>query len=93
MHNIFRRLPLAVAISLALPALALAQEATLDRVVVTAPVTDAPLTVTTDPRAPRQPVKTMTARARARKTRVVVKLMRRRWRSARRLASEPLPGG
>ena len=56
MHNIFRRLPLAVAISLALPALALAQEATLGRVVVTAPVTEAPLTVTTDPRAPRQPL-------------------------------------
>lgn len=49
-------LPLAVAISLALPALALAQDATLGSVVVTAPVTEAPLTVTTDPKAPRQPL-------------------------------------
>lgn len=37
MNKTFRRLPLAVAISLALPAIALAQETTLGRVVVTAP--------------------------------------------------------
>lgn len=56
MKNTFRRLPLAVAISLALPALASADDAILDSVVVTAPVTQAPLTVTTDPKAPRQPL-------------------------------------
>ena len=56
MHNTFRRLPLAVAISLALPAFAVAQDTTLGSVVVTAPVTEAPLTVTTDPKAPRQPL-------------------------------------
>lgn len=53
MNKNLRRLPLAVAISLALPALASAQDAMLGSVVVTAPVTEAPLTVTTDPKAPR----------------------------------------
>lgn len=56
MQKTFQRLPLAVAISLALPALAVAQEATLGSVVVTAPLTTAPLTITTDPKAPRQPL-------------------------------------
>ncbi|CAM5500048.1 TonB-dependent copper receptor [Thauera mechernichensis] len=56
MNKNLRRLPLAVAISLALPALASAQDAMLGSVVVTAPVTEAPLTVTTDPKAPRQPL-------------------------------------
>ena len=41
MHKNFRRLPLAVAISLALPALALAQETTLGRIVVTGSATAA----------------------------------------------------
>ncbi|WEN41641.1 Heme/hemopexin utilization protein C [Thauera sp. GDN1] len=41
MHNTFRRLPLAVAISLALPAFALAQETTLGRIVVTGSATAA----------------------------------------------------
>lgn len=55
-----RRLPLAAALSLALPVLAAEPtepaETTLAPVVVTAPVTAAPLTVVTDPRAPRQPL-------------------------------------
>ena len=56
MNRIFKRLPLAVAVSMALPVLAQAQETRLGSVVVTAPVTEAPLTVTTDPKAPRQPL-------------------------------------
>lgn len=56
MNRIFKRLPLAVAVSMALPVLAQAQETRLRSVVVTAPVTEAPLTVTTDPKAPRQPL-------------------------------------
>lgn len=49
----------AVAVALALPVLAAAEdapEASLDEVVVTAPRTSDPLTVVTDPKAPRQPV-------------------------------------
>ena len=56
MKKTFKRLPLAIAVSMAIPALALAQEARLDSVVVTAPTMDMPLTVTTDPKAPRQPL-------------------------------------
>jgi iron complex outermembrane receptor protein len=41
---------------MALPVLAQAQETRLESVVVTAPTTEAPLTVTTDPKAPRQPL-------------------------------------
>ena len=49
--------PLAIAAAIAGTSAAFAQEAaTLGQVVVTAPAMDAPLTVTTDPRAPRQPV-------------------------------------
>lgn len=49
--------PLAIAAAIASASGAFAQEATtLGQVVVTAPAMDAPLTVTTDPRAPRQPV-------------------------------------
>ncbi|WP_244857016.1 TonB-dependent copper receptor [Aromatoleum bremense] len=51
-----RELPLAIAISLALPAVAAESETTLRTVVVTAPAVEAPLTVTTDPKAPRQPL-------------------------------------
>src|SRR5690606_7603753 len=56
MNGIFKRLPLAVAVSMALPVLAQAQETKLESVVVTAPTMEAPLTVTTDPKAPRQPL-------------------------------------
>lgn len=56
MNRILKRLPLAVAVSMALPVLAQAQETRLESVVVTAPTTEAPLTVTTDPKAPRQPL-------------------------------------
>ncbi|MGD9871233.1 MAG: TonB-dependent copper receptor [Thauera sp.] len=56
MNKLFKRLPLAVAVSMAIPALAQAQETRLDSVVVTAPAMQAPLTVTTDPKAPRQPL-------------------------------------
>lgn len=56
MNKNFRKLPLAIAISLALPAIAAERETTLGTVVVTAPATEAPLTVTTDPKAPRQPL-------------------------------------
>lgn len=56
MNRIFQRLPLAMAVSMALPVLAQAQETRLGSVVVTAPATEAPLTVTTDPKAPRQPL-------------------------------------
>lgn len=56
MNKNLRKLPLVVAISLALPAIAAESETTLGTVVVTAPVTAAPLTVTTDPKAPRQPL-------------------------------------
>ncbi|AMO36816.1 TonB-dependent copper receptor [Thauera humireducens] len=56
MKHSFKQLPLAVAISLALPALAQDVDTRLDSVVVTAPVASAPLTVTTDPKAPRQPL-------------------------------------
>lgn len=49
--------PLAIVAAIAGTSAAFAQEATtLGQVVVTAPAMDAPLTVTTDPRAPRQPV-------------------------------------
>jgi len=61
MREGFKQLPLAAAISLALPALAQGVETRgadirLDNVVVTAPVMSAPLTVSTDPKAPRQPL-------------------------------------
>lgn len=56
MNKLFKRLPLAVAVSMAIPVLAQAQETRLDSVVVTAPTMDMPLTVTTDPKAPRQPL-------------------------------------
>jgi iron complex outermembrane receptor protein len=56
MNRIFKRLPLAVAVSMALPIMAQAQETKLESVVVTAPTMEAPLTVTTDPKAPRQPL-------------------------------------
>ncbi len=55
MKNTSTHLPLAVAISMAFPAFS-ADAATLDPVVVTATAIDAPLTVTTDPKAPRQPL-------------------------------------
>ena len=49
--------PLAIVAAIASASAAFAQEATpLGQVVVTAPAMEAPLTVTTDPRAPRQPV-------------------------------------
>jgi iron complex outermembrane receptor protein len=56
--NAFIRAALSCAIACALPAMALAEEATktLDEVVVTAPPMEEPLTVVTDPKAPRQPV-------------------------------------
>ncbi|MDG3066607.1 TonB-dependent receptor domain-containing protein [Thauera mechernichensis] len=56
MNKNLRRLPLAVAISLALPALASAQDAMLGSVVVTAPQMAQPLTVEVDPKAPQQPL-------------------------------------
>lgn len=56
MKKTYARLPLAIAISMAFPALAAADGETLDTVVVTATAIDAPLTVTTDPKAPRQPL-------------------------------------
>ena len=57
MHK-FSLAALSGAITLALSAAALAQETTtqLDEVVVTAPAMSEPLTVVTDPKAPRQPV-------------------------------------
>ena len=52
-----RGLPLALAVAALWPMQALAQEnEQFEPVVVTAPVSDAPLTVTTDPKAPRQPL-------------------------------------
>ncbi len=57
MHNLSHG-ALSGAIALVLSAAALAQETTtrLDEVVVTAPAMSEPLTVVTDPKAPRQPV-------------------------------------
>ena len=52
-----RVLPLALALAALWPMQAFAQEnEQFEPVVVTAPVSDAPLTVTTDPKAPRQPL-------------------------------------
>ncbi|MCV2215845.1 TonB-dependent copper receptor [Thauera sp. Sel9] len=55
MKQVFKQLPLAAALSLALPVLA-EGEGRLGSIVVTAPVISAPLTVETDPKAPRQPL-------------------------------------
>lgn len=57
----FRRSPLALALFFALPALAAEQaqdsgEHLLDSVVITAPAMVEPLTIVTDPKAPRQPI-------------------------------------
>ncbi len=59
----FKRIPLAAALAVAFPAFAadagtaaVDEPASLARVVVTAPAMDAPLTVVTDPKAPRQPI-------------------------------------
>lgn len=62
----FKRIPLAAALAVAFPAFATDTatvaadgadgEATLTRIVVTAPAMTAPLTVVTDPKAPRQPI-------------------------------------
>jgi iron complex outermembrane receptor protein len=49
-------LPVVLSLSLAFPAAYTAAETTLSPVVVTAPAADAPLTVVTDPKAPRQPM-------------------------------------